>query len=74
VLTARAFAPLTAILPHAARLLALGGIALLPKGRTAEAELTEAAAGWTLQVERFRSRTDPSATILRLSEIRRAGA
>ena len=30
-----------------------------PKGRTAEQELTAAAAGWTMRVERFPSRTDP---------------
>jgi hypothetical protein len=34
--------------------------------------LTSAAADWHFTVERFDSRTDPEATILRLSEIRRA--
>ncbi|NMJ40936.1 16S rRNA (guanine(527)-N(7))-methyltransferase RsmG [Roseomonas sp. JC162] len=71
--TARALAPLDALLAHAARFLAPGGIALFPKGRTAEQELTTAAAHWHFTAERFRSRTDPEATILRLSEIRRAG-
>ncbi len=74
VLTARALAPLTALLPHAHRLLAPGGIALFPKGRTAEAELAEATRAWTFGVERFGSRTDPDATILRLSEIQPLGA
>jgi 16S rRNA (guanine527-N7)-methyltransferase len=69
--TARALAPLTDLLPHAARLLAPGGIALFPKGRTAEDELTAALMHWTLRVERFQSRTAPDATLLRLSEIRR---
>ncbi len=73
-LTARALAPLIKLLPEAARLLAPGGIALFPKGRNAEAELTEAARDWTMQVERHPSRTDPAATILRLSEIRRAAS
>lgn len=72
--TARALAPLTALLPHAARLLAPGGVAVFPKGRTAEAELTDAAPHWLMHVERFSSRTDPDATLLRLSEIRPAGA
>ena len=72
--TARALAPLTALLPHAARLLAPGGVAVFPKGRTAEAELTDAAPHWLMRVERFSSRTDPDATLLRLSEIRPAGA
>ncbi|WP_338148242.1 16S rRNA (guanine(527)-N(7))-methyltransferase RsmG [Neoroseomonas eburnea] len=71
--TARALAPLAALLVHAAEFLAPGGIAIFPKGRTAEQELTSAAADWHFTVERFASRTDPEATILRLSEISRAG-
>lgn len=74
VLTARALAPLDALLGHAARFLAPGGIAIFPKGRSAEAELTEALRGWTLRAERHPSATDATATILRLSEIARAGA
>jgi 16S rRNA (guanine(527)-N(7))-methyltransferase RsmG len=72
-LTARALAPLSALLPHAHRILAPGGVALFPKGRTAEQELTDAAGAWIMHTERFPSRTDPHATILRLSEIRPAG-
>jgi 16S rRNA (guanine527-N7)-methyltransferase len=67
--TARALAPLTTLLAHAAPRLAPGGVAIFPKGRTAEAELTAARAAWTFAVERFASRTDPEATILRLSDI-----
>ena len=74
VLTARALAPLPTLLGHAHRLLAPGGTAIFPKGRTAEDELTAAAPDWTMRVERFPSLTDPAATILRLSEIRPAGA
>lgn len=70
VVTARALAPLSDLLPHAAKLLAPGGVAVFPKGRTAEAELTAAAPNWFMQVERFASRTDAAATIFRLSEIR----
>nr|WP_256476134.1 16S rRNA (guanine(527)-N(7))-methyltransferase RsmG [Siccirubricoccus soli] len=70
ILTARALAPLAQLLPHAHRLLAPGGTALFPKGRSADQELTEAAAHWTMRTERFPSRTDSSATLLRLSEIR----
>lgn len=70
-LTARALAPLSDLLPHAARLLAPGGVALFPKGRTAEDELTAALMHWKLRAERFASRTAPDATLLRLSEIRR---
>lgn len=71
--TARALAPLSVLLPMAAKFLTPGGVALFPKGRGVEQELTKAAAGWHFRVERFQSRTDPDATILRLSEIRRAG-
>ena len=71
--TARALAPLAALLGLAAPLLAPGGICIFPKGRAAEEELTSAAAHWHFTAERFQSRTDPEATILRLSEIRRAG-
>jgi 16S rRNA (guanine527-N7)-methyltransferase len=72
-LTARALAPLSQLLPYAARFLAPGGVAILPKGRGVEAELTTALRDWTMRVERFESRTDPAATILRLSDIHRAG-
>jgi len=74
VVTARALAPLTDLLGHAARILAEGGVAVFPKGRNAEAELTAAAPHWLMRTERFESRTDAQATILRLSEIRPAGA
>jgi len=73
VVTARALAPLEKLLPHAARILAPGGIAVFPKGRNAEAELTAATSHWFIQTERFQSRTDAQATILRLSEIRPTG-
>lgn len=74
VVTARALAPLKVLVPQAARILAPGGVCVFPKGRTADAELTEAVPHWFMQVERFQSRTDDQATILRLSEIRPAGA
>jgi 16S rRNA G527 N7-methylase RsmG len=74
IVSARALAPLPALLGHAHRILAPGGIALFPKGRTATEELTAAAADWTMRIERFPSRTDPDSTILRLSEIRPVSA
>ena len=73
IVTARALAPLPRLLEYAFTKLAPGGIALLPKGRTVDEELTAAAARWTMRVERFPSRTDSAASILRLSEIRPAG-
>jgi len=69
VVTARALAPLPGLLTLAWRHLAPGGTCLFLKGAAAEAELTAAAAAWTMRVERFASLTDPDATILRLREV-----
>lgn len=74
VVSARALAPLPDLLRHAHRILAPGGVALFPKGRSAEQELTAAARHWNMRVERFPSRTDPHSLILRISEIHPAGA
>ena len=68
--TARALAPLADLVSMALRFMRPGGVCLFPKGRTAEDELTAAGHSWTMQVERFNSVTDSSATILRLREIR----
>jgi len=73
VITARALAPVATLLALAHPLLAPGGVCLAPKGRSAAQELTAAAHEWHMRVERFPSRTDPGATLLRISEIRRAG-
>jgi 16S rRNA (guanine527-N7)-methyltransferase len=73
LITARAVAPLPTLLRWAERLLAPGGVCIFPKGRSAAAELTAAAAQWHMHVERFGSPTDPLATILRISEISRVG-
>lgn len=74
LLTARALAPLPVLLRHAHALLAPGGTALFPKGRSAEEELTAASRDWNMRVERFQSRTNPASTIFRISEIRPAGS
>lgn len=73
IVTARALARLPTLIMHAYRILAQGGVAIFPKGRTAAQELTDASSAWIMHVERFQSRTDPAATILRLSEIHPAG-
>ena len=69
LVTARALAPLPALLALAAPLLVNNGVCLFLKGANADAELTAAAAGWHMRAERFPSRTAPSASILRISEI-----
>ncbi|WP_328734957.1 16S rRNA (guanine(527)-N(7))-methyltransferase RsmG [Falsiroseomonas selenitidurans] len=68
--TARALAPLDALLAHAARLLAPGGIALFPKGRGAAEEISAAQRTWSFTLSRHPSQTDPDATLLHLSDIR----
>jgi 16S rRNA (guanine527-N7)-methyltransferase len=73
VITARALAPLAQLLAWAHPLLRLDGRCLFPKGRNAESELTAARAQWNMRVERTPSLTDPAATILQISEIRRVG-
>ncbi len=70
VVSARAFAPLPTLLLFVARHLAPGGTALLPKGRDHAAELDAArAAGWAFTAEALPSTTDPSARILRLTDL-----
>lgn len=71
LVTARAFAPLPRLLELAYRLLAPTGIMLLPKGETADRELTDAAGQWNMVVQKIPSKTYPGATILRLSEVTR---
>jgi 16S rRNA (guanine527-N7)-methyltransferase len=71
VVTARALAPVDALLRMVYRFLSPGGVCLFPKGRNAEDELTAASGSWTMRVQRYDSVTDRSATILRLSHIAR---
>lgn len=73
VLTARALAPLPHLLRLAERFLTRDAVCLFPKGGTADAELTTATQQWHMRIERFASKTASGATILRLSEIHRAG-
>jgi 16S rRNA (guanine527-N7)-methyltransferase len=74
LVTARALAPLPELLTLAEPLLAPDGVCLFPKGKNWPNELTDAAARWHMRVERFPSRTDSEASILRISEIRRVRA
>jgi len=71
LVTARALAPLPKLLDLAAPLLATHGQCLFLKGASAQAELTQAAAQWHMQVERVVSHTTPDACILRISDLRR---
>lgn len=72
VITARALAPLAKLLPLAHPLASPDAEYVFLKGQTVEQELTAVQKSWTLRVERFPSITDPSGTILRLTEVARA--
>lgn len=67
--TSRALAPLADLLAWASPFIGNQGVCLFPKGRQVEDELTGAAKGWNMRVERFDSQTDPTGTILRVSKL-----
>lgn len=69
VVTARALAPLPALLPLVQRHMATTGIALLQKGRSAEAELQLAREHWNFDLQSHTSLTEPDARILSLTRI-----
>lgn len=69
VITARALAPVADLLRLTAGFRQSGTIHLFPKGRGAEAELTDAEKTWTLTVGRTPSLTDPDAVILQIGEV-----
>ena len=68
LVTARAVAPLPRLLDLVAPKLMPGGIALLPKGERAAAELTAARRGWQMNVVRIPGRT-PGTVVLKISEL-----
>jgi 16S rRNA (guanine527-N7)-methyltransferase len=71
IISARALAPLDRLLGYAAPFCRPGSVLLFPKGRQADSELTLARRAWHSRVVRYPSRTDPAASILRLSEVSR---
>lgn len=71
VISARALASLDRLLAYAHPFCHAGTRLLFPKGRQADSELTLARRDWHIRVVRVPSRTDPEATILQISEVRR---
>lgn len=71
VVTARALAPLPALLDLAAPFLGPRTVCLFLKGKGAAEELTAAAEAWKMRAERFPSVSDPAGTILRLETLAR---
>ncbi len=64
VVTARALAPLPELASLVAPLLKKGAVGLLLKGQDVEAELTEAATYWDMDVDLVQSKTDRAGRIL----------
>ncbi len=70
--SARAVAPLTDLLAHAARLLCPTGRALLPKGANHQAEVDAALATWRFRLQKHPSTTQSGAVVLEIEGISRA--
>ena len=70
VVTARALAPLANLIAWTRPLLPSGSIGLFPKGREAQAELTEAAKSWRFTAQITPSRTSSDGRILRIEGLR----
>lgn len=71
VVSARAVAPLDTLLGYAGRHLAPGGVALFPKGATAEAELARALEHWRFSYHKRPSKTDALGVVLIIGGISR---
>lgn len=73
VISARALAPLPQLLGHAERFVGAGTRCLFLKGRTAEAELTDARESWMMRARVLPSLSAEDGRIILLDEVTRAG-
>ena len=64
VVSARALAPLKTLCSQAFPLIARGAVGLFLKGQDVDAELTDAAKYWTLDVSKVPSKTSPESSIV----------
>ncbi len=71
VVTARAFAPLPALVIAASRFAGPTTVGLFPKGRDVDRELTQVPRTPKITIERLPSRTDPTASLLRVQGLGR---
>ncbi len=71
VVTARACAPLPELLELSKPFLRPDSICLFLKGAQADAELTAAAKGWKMEIERIPSRSESKGAVLRLAHVSR---
>jgi 16S rRNA (guanine527-N7)-methyltransferase len=74
VVTARALAPLKALLDQSVSLLKTGALGLFPKGQDVDAELTEATKYWNIKVNLAPSRTDSKGRVVVVHALERRGA
>ena len=74
VVSARALAPMGKLLSFVAPLLAPHGTALLPKGKSWEAEIAAAQASWAFDCDAIPSKTSEDARILRITGLARRGS
>jgi 16S rRNA (guanine527-N7)-methyltransferase len=70
--TARACAPLSALLGYASRFQGPNTVNLFLKGQNVEAELAEAAISWKMKAQTHQSRSDPTGRILEIRGLRHA--
>ncbi len=73
VVSARALAALSSLLPLAGRHVRDGGICLLHKGKQAAQEVAEAEINWSFDLEDYASITDPEARLLVIQRISARG-
>jgi 16S rRNA (guanine527-N7)-methyltransferase len=71
IVTARAVAPLSKLLPYVHPFVRRGAKALLMKGQDVELELTEASRYWKIQSQLVPSATDPAGRIMVVSGLER---
>jgi len=71
VISARALAHLSELLVFASLHLSETGVALFPKGVKADVEVKEALASRSFVFEKFPSKTDPTAVVLRIGDLGR---
>ena len=69
IVSARALAPLDRLCGLSRHFGGPGTVFLFPKGARLESELTDARPNWHIQAEQITSRTDPTATILKVLEL-----
>jgi len=73
IVSARALAPLPQLLDFVHRHMGPNAIAILPKGKTVETELSEARKLWQFSVEKVYNNQNPDSVILKIGDLSRAG-